>query len=94
MVCRSKEVARERFGILEDEEGVCYTRTGRGFFEDLVLKRELLATVQGCSGGELVLGSIQAHDHDRQLRRSRRRPVDDHSVCKDAPAFSGNSFIL
>ena len=34
IVCRSKDVARERFGILEDEEGVCYTRTGRRFFED------------------------------------------------------------
>jgi polynucleotide kinase-phosphatase len=47
IVCRSKDVARERFGILEDEEGVCYTRTGRRFFEDLALERELLVTVQG-----------------------------------------------
>ena len=47
IVCRSKDVARERFGILEDEEGVCYTRMGRRFFEDLALERELLATVQG-----------------------------------------------
>jgi protein phosphatase len=47
IVCKSKDVARERFGILEDEEGVCYTRTGRRFFEDLTLERELLATVQG-----------------------------------------------
>jgi len=47
IVCRRKDVARERFGILEDEEGVCYTRTGRRFFEDLALERELLATVQG-----------------------------------------------
>jgi protein phosphatase len=46
-VCRSKNVARERFGILEEEEGVCYTRTGRRFFEDLALERELLATVHG-----------------------------------------------
>ena len=47
IVCKSKDVARERFGILEDEEGVCYTRTGRRFFEDLALERELLATLQG-----------------------------------------------
>ena len=47
VVCKSKDVARERFGILEDEEGVCYTRTGRRFFEDVALERELLATVQG-----------------------------------------------
>ena len=49
IVCRSKDVARERFGILEDEEGVCYTRTGRRFFEDAALERELLATVRGAS---------------------------------------------
>ena len=47
IVCRSKDVARERFGILEDEEGICYTRTGRRFFEDAALERELLATVRG-----------------------------------------------
>jgi protein phosphatase len=47
IVCKNKDVARERFGILEDEKGVCYTRTGRRFFEDVVLERELLATVQG-----------------------------------------------
>ncbi len=46
IVCRSKDVARDRFGILEDEGGVCYTRTGRRFFEDAALERELLATVQ------------------------------------------------
>ena len=47
IVCRSKDVARERFGILEDEDGICYTRTGRRFFEDAALERELLATVRG-----------------------------------------------
>jgi protein phosphatase len=47
IVCRSTDVARERFGVLEDEEGVCYTRTGRRFFENLALERELLSTVRG-----------------------------------------------
>ena len=46
IVCRNKHVARERFGILEDEEGICYTRTGRRFFENVALERELVATVQ------------------------------------------------
>jgi protein phosphatase len=46
IVCRNKDVARERFGILEDEEGICYTRTGRRFFEDAALERELLASLQ------------------------------------------------
>jgi protein phosphatase len=46
IVCRTKEAARERFGILEGEDGICYTRTGRRFFEDAALERELLATVR------------------------------------------------
>jgi protein phosphatase len=46
IVCRNQDVARERFGVLEDESGICYTRTGRRFFEDAALERELLATVR------------------------------------------------
>lgn len=29
ILCKSQDVARDRFGILEDEDGICYTRTGR-----------------------------------------------------------------
>ena len=57
IVCRSKDVARERFGVLEDEDGICYTRTGRRFFEDLALERELLATVSRRAGAESGSGS-------------------------------------
>ncbi len=46
IVCRNQDVARERFGILENEDGICYTRTGRRFFDDLALERELLASVR------------------------------------------------
>jgi protein phosphatase len=46
IVCRSQDAARQRFGILEMEDGICYTRTGRRFFEDAALERELLATVR------------------------------------------------
>ena len=47
IVCRSETAARERFGILEAEDGICYTRTGRRFFEDAALERELLASIRG-----------------------------------------------
>jgi len=47
IVCRSQETARQRFGILEAEDGICYTRTGRRFFENVTLERELLACVRG-----------------------------------------------
>jgi protein phosphatase len=46
IVCRNDDVARERFGVLEDEGGICYTRTGRRFFEDVALERQLLAEVR------------------------------------------------
>jgi len=46
VVCRDREAARRRFGIAEDETGICYTRTGRRFFDDLALEGELLARLR------------------------------------------------
>jgi protein phosphatase len=46
IVCRDPNVARQRFGVLEEETGVCYTRTGRRFFDDAALERELLDAVR------------------------------------------------
>jgi protein phosphatase len=46
IVCRSQDAARQRFGVLEAEDGICYTRTGRRFFENASLERQLLATVR------------------------------------------------
>jgi protein phosphatase len=42
VLCRDETVARQRFGILEAERGICYTRTGRRFFDDLSLESALL----------------------------------------------------
>ena len=47
IVCRDQKVVVERFGVLEDEIGVCYTRTGRRFFSEPALEREFLSRVQG-----------------------------------------------
>ncbi len=44
---------------LEDEDGVCYTRTGRRFFDDLALERELLATRARRAGAESGSGTIR-----------------------------------
>lgn len=43
VICRDGEAARRRFGV-EDESaiGVCYTRTGRPFFRDGAMERDLL----------------------------------------------------
>lgn len=45
VVCKDRDAARQRFGVLEDERGICYTRTGRRFFEGGTLERELFDTV-------------------------------------------------
>ena len=46
VVCRDADAARKRFGILEGEIGVCYTRTGRRFFTDAPLESEFLERVR------------------------------------------------
>src|SRR5215472_15322763 len=46
VVCRDADTARKRFGILEREIGVCYTRTGRRFFNDPSLEYQFLERVR------------------------------------------------
>jgi protein phosphatase len=42
IVCQNEKVAKSRFGVTEDGIGICYTRTGRQFFNDPVIEREFL----------------------------------------------------
>jgi protein phosphatase len=42
IVCRDEEAARARFGVVGQGRGIVYTRTGRRFFSDPTLERELL----------------------------------------------------
>ena len=44
IVCRGEEVARTRFGVVGDGAGICYTRTGRRFFDDRKIESEMLDT--------------------------------------------------
>jgi protein phosphatase len=46
IVCRDADAARRRFGVGGNEAGICYTRTGRRFFEDAALERALLDRVR------------------------------------------------
>jgi protein phosphatase len=47
IVCRDEDAARRRFGVIGDGIGICYTRTGRRFFDDPAVERELLGLVRG-----------------------------------------------
>lgn len=82
IVCRDRGAARKRFGVAEEETGMCYTRTGRRFFTDPNLEREFLdrvcATVERagiwdelstdwlCLDCELMPWSAKAQDLLRQ----------------------------
>ena len=46
IVCRSEEDAQKRFGVVNEGLGICYTRTGRRFFNDAKLESQFLARVQ------------------------------------------------
>ncbi|MEM1324408.1 MAG: polynucleotide kinase-phosphatase [Bacteroidota bacterium] len=46
IVCKDEAVVKERFGLTDVGIGVCYTRTGRNFFNDANLKAKFLARVQ------------------------------------------------
>ncbi len=53
IVCRDADAARRRFGVVGGEAGVCYTRTGRPFFDDAALAAafiDRLRTALDCSG--------------------------------------------
>jgi len=45
IVCRDQDTARKRFGVVGGELGICYTRTGRRFFNDSKLESEFLSRV-------------------------------------------------
>ncbi len=46
IVCRDEDVARTRFGVANEGIGICYTRTGRRFFDASNLETELLISLR------------------------------------------------
>lgn len=46
IVCRDEEAAQRRFGVVDEGIGICYTRTGRRFFDDPTLETQVLARLQ------------------------------------------------
>jgi protein phosphatase len=49
-VCRDEDAARRRFGVVGQGVGICYTRTGRRFFDDLATEAALLDRVRAAMG--------------------------------------------
>jgi protein phosphatase len=46
IVCRDEDAARRSFGVVGEGIGICYTRTGRRFFDDRNMEKELLENVR------------------------------------------------
>jgi len=46
IMCRDEGAARRRFGVVDGNFGVCYTRTGRRFFDSAQIEREFLSRVR------------------------------------------------
>ena len=46
IVCRDEAAAQSRFGLVEPGSGICYTRTGRRFFNDPEMEAAFLARLQ------------------------------------------------
>ena len=46
IVCKDEAAATKRFGVIDEGIGICYTRTGRRFFNDRKLESEFLTRVQ------------------------------------------------
>ncbi len=60
VVCRDEEAARRRFGVVDEGIGTCYTRTGRRFFEDEAIERELLEHVRSAVDGAGLFERLQS----------------------------------
>ena len=54
IVCRDRDTARQRFGVIGDTAGICYTRTGRRFFEDRALEIEFISRLQAALEGAQI----------------------------------------
>src|SRR5262249_51438585 len=59
IVCRDGAAARKRFGVGGGESGICYTRTGRRFFEDAAVEAALLTAVRAALDAAGFWGQFQ-----------------------------------
>jgi polynucleotide kinase-phosphatase len=101
ILCRDGEVARKRFGVTSDEIGICYTRTGRRFFDAPELEGQFLARLREaadccgfwellktdwfCLDAELMPWSAKA----QELLRRQYAPVGAAAIGAFREALAG-----
>jgi len=60
IVCRDETAAKRRFAIEDGSIGICYTRTGRAFFNDRQLEQDLLVRVRDAVGNAGLFESLDS----------------------------------
>jgi protein phosphatase len=48
VICKDEATATTRFGVQNEGIGICYTRTGRNFFNDAEVEKEFIGRVNQC----------------------------------------------
>lgn len=48
VICKDEETATKRFGVQNEGIGICFTRTGRNFFNDAEIEKEFISRVNQC----------------------------------------------
>ena len=48
VICKDEETATKRFGVQNEGIGICYTRTGRNFFNDAEIEKKFIGRVNQC----------------------------------------------
>jgi polynucleotide kinase-phosphatase len=59
IVGRDEQAARERFGVVEGESGIVYTRTGRRFFTDPALEAQVLGRLRAALTGAGLWAALE-----------------------------------
>lgn len=59
IVCRNEDAARRRFGLVGEDIGICYTRTGRRFFDDTSIEKEFLEKICAAVGAAGLWQDLQ-----------------------------------
>jgi polynucleotide kinase-phosphatase len=48
VICKDEETVTKRFGVQNEGIGICFTRTGRNFFNDAEIEKEFIGRVNQC----------------------------------------------
>jgi protein phosphatase len=59
ILCRDEDVARKRFGVVGEGIGVCYTRTGRRFFDSADLESQFLNRIREAADRRAIWDALK-----------------------------------